>query len=1096
VVGVSIFSLPRLHFAGTAITRLPTGPRSGYVDLAVNRAITDEGAFAPERPREEFHRWLRAQGSPIDATGTITEAGPFNTVAGWNLGGNSHFWIDAGIVACELEAGSPETADPLVGRMVDLWGHHNDYLATTHNRARVFDVDPASTWSTAVMVGRLALGRAGRSHDSGYLLSGHVDGASPPRRRNTRHVRRPDGMAFQEHRRQSVVHQFVVEAGAELRWFDGDVRSPAIEALRDLVRDGAAQGLLVQFALADMAPPRAPDAPDRWRTWGTIAPWRGDELRSGPGGRLLTTRAAGHRAVLHDLSVDVAAEHVTLNAVNAVPFEHGSWTDGAYGPGELPFAETGDLVLRTAGGRVIAKLEQDVLSGPRFLRTAGVLSVARTDGRADAVDEPLVVATTDGRPVLVEEEVQVTTDDAALFLEHATHPDGSGRSAVVEVRSFVRGRPAGVRGIEVHQFPNPRAVPLDPVAGAPAARACDARIVELGPADGSGERPAERHGPLRLDTDDCGRARILVDAAQAGTTRLLLRPPGGSLPCAVDTAGSAWIAQDDDDRLGFWSAAGAVAVRVHPDHSHLAAVPDEEITFDLVFREVYATYEHLYTFMTAEIMDLADESKARTHARMIWLMCDPANRDKTYYMPSTRDMSAAQADLLRRFMIVTEGRRPHAPVLADRTATPARITSREELDAALRMAATIELSVMLQYLYAMWSLPTHTAARQLVRDGRWSERQLILVCGDGPETLDGGIRATLLGVAREEMIHFLVINNIIVATGQPFHIPAIDFTTLNSEIDVPLDMCLERFSLPALGRFVELERPSDPVRDVRRTGGPGTASGAGTRYGSLSELYASIRAALVEIPGVLMVDAGRGGGEHHLFMRRSTDVRHPDYQLEVDSLSSALFAIDFVTEHGEGNVLAPIEGIDENSHFETFVELFDVMRGEFVPGPGGRPVPWEPAYPVTRNPTLDPARPHGDLITDPHAREVVELFNRSYTLTMRMMAQHFGESPDASLRRSKLMNASLDLMVGLLRPLAEHVVTLPAGRPGRTAGPSFEVTGPMLPVARPDTALRWFTGECTQLADRIAAVADVPDEVPAILRSFARQFERDRGVGP
>lgn len=1088
---MSVFDLPRMHFAGVAITRLPTGPRSGHVDLAVNRAVTDEGVFAPERPREEYHRWLRAQGTPIDATGEPAADGPFSTVAGWSLGGNSHFWVDAGIVACELTAGDPDTDDPVVGRMVDMWGHHNDYLATTHNRARIFDVDPASNWSTAVMVGRLALGRAGRSHDSGYLLSGHVDGTSPPRRRNTRHLLRPDGMAFQEHRHQSVVYQFVVEAGTELRWFAADVRSPAVEALRDLVRDGTAQGLLVQFVLADMAPPRVPDAPDRWRTWGTIAPWRRDELRSGPGGRLLTTRAAGRRAALHDLSVDVAAGHVTLNAVNAVPFAHGSWARGGYGPQELPLAPTGNLVLRTVGGRVIAKLEQDVLSGSRFLRTAGVLTVARTDGRADAVDEPLVVATTGGRPVLVEEEVQVTTDDATLFLEHASHPVQSGRSAVVEVRSFVRGRPAAVRGVEVHQFRNPRAVPLDPVAGGPDARACDAPVVGLGHDSGS-VGPEEPRAHLRLDTDGRGRGRLVVRAAQAGTTRLLLRPPDGSLPCAVDTPGSAWVGQDDDDRLGFWSAAGAVTVRVHPDHAHLAAVLDDEVSFDLVFREVYATYEHLYTFMTAEIMDLAEETRARTHARMIWLMCDPANQDKTWYMPSTRDMSAAQAELLRRFMIATEGRRPQAPVLADRAVPPARITSREQLDAALRMAATIELSVMLQYLYAMWSLPTHAAARQLVRDGRWTERQLALVCGAGPETLNGGIRNTLLKVAREEMIHFLLINNIIVATGQPFVIPAVDFTTLNGQIDVPLDMCLERFALPALGRFVELERPSDPVRDVAHVG----AAPGGARYGSPSELYAAIRTALVEIPGVLMVDAGRGGGEHHLFMRRSTDVRHPDYQLEVDSLSSAIFAIDFVTEQGEGNVLASTEGIDEDSHFETFVQLFDVMRGEVAAGPGGRPVPWEPAYPVTRNPTLDPAKRHGDLVTDPHAREVMELFNRSYTLTMRMMAQHFGESPDASLRRSKLMNASLDLMVGLLRPLAEYLVTLPAGRPGRTAGPSFEVTGPMLPVARPDTALRWFTGECTELADRIAAVADVPDEVPALLRSFARQFERDRGAEP
>jgi hypothetical protein len=56
-----------------------------------------------------------------------------------------------------------DTAELVVGRSVDVWGHHNEYLGTTVNRARVFTVDPTSMSPATVMIGRLGFGRSGRS---------------------------------------------------------------------------------------------------------------------------------------------------------------------------------------------------------------------------------------------------------------------------------------------------------------------------------------------------------------------------------------------------------------------------------------------------------------------------------------------------------------------------------------------------------------------------------------------------------------------------------------------------------------------------------------------------------------------------------------------------------------------------------------------------------------------------------------------------------------------------------------------------------------------------------------------------------------------
>jgi hypothetical protein len=141
-----------------------------------------------------------------------------------------------------------------------------------------------------------------------------------------------------------------------------------------------------------------------------------------------------------------------------------------------------------------------------------------------------------------------------------------------------------------------------------------------------------------------------------------------------------------------------------------------------------------------------------------------------------------------------------------------------------------------------------------------------------------------------------------------------------------------------------------------------------------------------------------------------------------------------------------------------------------------------------RNPTLRPGGSACDLVTNEDARTAIALFNRCYAMTMQMMVQHFGISPDKSLRRSKLMNASLDLMTGVLRPVAEHIVTLPSGRPGRAAGPSFEIDREPPVISRADVAARWTSVTLAELAADAEKVSGLTGTVPEMLRFFADMF--------
>ncbi|MGH3888083.1 MAG: ferritin-like domain-containing protein, partial [Pseudonocardiaceae bacterium] len=313
--------------------------------------------------------------------------------------------------------------------------------------------------------------------------------------------------------------------------------------------------------------------------------------------------------------------------------------------------------------------------------------------------------------------------------------------------------------------------------------------------------------------------------------------------------------------------------------------------------------------------------------------------------------------------------------------------------------------------------------------------------------------------------------------------------TINNQLLVPLDFSLEPLGVGSVARFIAIEQPADLIGEVRRADIISSGSPEqGHPYNSLSELYGNIREGLQRVPNLFMVDKGRGGGEHHLFLRESINAVHPDYQLEVDDLASALFAIDVVTEQGEGNVLTSVTP-EEESHFDTFLRMSDLLMTEQMKGVRPRRPPWSPAYPVVRNPTLYKGNPAQELITDPDAREVLQLFNRSYFMMLQLMVQHFGQCPDSSLRRSELMNMAIEVMTGVMRPLAELLVTLPSGRRGKTAGPSFELESRPGYASRPDVAWRALALRFEHLAAGARQCFLVSAQVAETLEFLANFFQ-------
>ena len=86
------------------------------------------------------------------------------------------------------------------------------------------------------------------------------------------------------------------------------------------------------------------------------------------------------------------------------------------------------------------------------------------------------------------------------------------------------------------------------------------------------------------------------------------------------------------------------------------------------------------------------------------------------------------------------------------------------------------------------------------------------------------------------------------------------------------------------------------------------------------------------------------------------------------------------------------------------------------------------------------------------------------------------------------MNGAIDVMTGIMRPLAELLVTLPSGHRGTTAGPSFELDSQPACVSRPDVARRGIALRFDHLAAVCRKNPLVPTRVAELSAFWADHF--------
>ena len=354
---------------------------------------------------------------------------------------------------------------------------------------------------------------------------------------------------------------------------------------------------------------------------------------------------------------------------------------------------------------------------------------------------------------------------------------------------------------------------------------------------------------------------------------------------------------------------------------------------------------------------------------------------------------------------------------------PFVIEHREALIYMLCQAAELEHGIMCQYLYAAFSL------KQSQDEGLTADEQKAVQRW----------RKQISHVATQEMLHLSLVQNLLSAIGGAPHMSRPNFPHPASHYPAGVHLALMPFGDQALRHFMFLERPEGmDLKDADGMAAFGRALPAmeageivprGQDFATVGHLYRSIEAGIAHLADKY--------GERWLFVgppRAQATQQHFGWPelIPVTDAASAQRAIDEILEQGEGP-----RGRWQDAHFGQFVAILD----EYIQLRMANPA-FDPVRPVVVV-NVRPAERETDvpLVTDPLARQVMDLFNVSYEILLQILQRFFAHTEETDAQLKALADASVNLMFEVVKPLGNLVTTLPAGPeyPGRTAGPSFEL---------------------------------------------------------
>ncbi len=347
---------------------------------------------------------------------------------------------------------------------------------------------------------------------------------------------------------------------------------------------------------------------------------------------------------------------------------------------------------------------------------------------------------------------------------------------------------------------------------------------------------------------------------------------------------------------------------------------------------------------------------------------------------------------------------------------PAEFTWREYAIFLLSMAAEIEHSLMVQYLYAGWSFGGPDVPAPYQKDVATWQR-------------------IVLGVAKEEMGHLITVQNLLRLLGGPAHLDREDFPWISGFY--PFSFKLEPATITTVAKYVMAESPEtwpDSVTpaekaEIERLATVDAAmqvGWVGVLYGELIDVVSDPRKILdSDFRGSTYAhqanfdDWGRG---YAAGARGSTATTTPDLLvLRASNRAQAVTALKAVAEQGEATQF--ISADKEDSHFSRFLKVWRGLNGA---------TDWSPSLPLP----IDPIVP--GLGADPTKTTVIKnsesagwgaLFNLRYRMLLTWLSHAFtlganepGDSPPGP--RGLALNRSFNEMY-LLKSIASLLTRRP-----------------------------------------------------------------------
>jgi len=351
------------------------------------------------------------------------------------------------------------------------------------------------------------------------------------------------------------------------------------------------------------------------------------------------------------------------------------------------------------------------------------------------------------------------------------------------------------------------------------------------------------------------------------------------------------------------------------------------------------------------------------------------------------------------------------------------VEDRKELTYVLCQGAELEHGLMCEYLYAAFSLKSTPGPGlsddQLEAVERWRE--------------------VIFAIAKEEMLHWAVVQNLLTAVGSAPYVSRPHMPHQAKGYPSGVQLRLLPFGEAALQHFVYLERPEgvqradgegfDPAGPPLPPMSPEEVVPRGQDWATQGHLYRAVERGLAFLADRL--------GEERLFIGPAFDQADeatfgwPDLR-PITDLEGANRALERIVEQGEGAT-----GNWATAHYGRFLGVLDEYQAMRKADPG-----FEPAYPVVAAGMRAVEGIEPDVyITDPVTGGCSDLFNAVYELVLQMIARYFAFGHETPEQRQILANTAVGLMFGAIKPLGLLLARLPVGpdHPDATAGANFQL---------------------------------------------------------